>query len=246
MEELIMGSEALKHWFPEDYPREPKDLDIVVRSTKGRTNTSKVEYFENPIILKQQNSGYLKPELLLTLKMSHMFWDFRWRKHMWDIQFLLNKGFEYDKELFEDLVVYWMETKPKVKRSNLESSSKKFFTNAINKDESEHDYLHTLINPVPMYTLLLKNGAEVDLDESKWNDFSFEDKCATVFEETAVMAYERYKNRYYKEAFEIQLEQNIIKHFPRYIAVFAILNYKKLITPKYNFINKIKDGLQEN
>lgn len=46
MKKLIIGSEALKHWFPNDCPREPKDLDIVVESTEGLSNTEKIEYFE--------------------------------------------------------------------------------------------------------------------------------------------------------------------------------------------------------
>lgn len=243
---LIIGSTALKFWYPNDYPREPKDLDIVVENLENYENKPGVEYFENPVILKYQDSGYIEPVLLLTLKMSHMFWDFRWKKHMYDIQYLLDKGMQYDETILNELIEYWEETKPKVKRSDLEMSAEDFFTNAINEDEGEHDFLHTLINPVPMYTRLLKDGAEVELDENKWNKLSFEEKCDVVFEETAVMGYERYKEKYYKEAFEIQLNDNIIKHFPKYIAIFAILNYKKVVTPKFNFINTIRDGLQKN
>ena len=138
MEGLIIGSTALKHWFPDDYPREPADLDIVVKSTLGIEKKKGVEYLENPVILKYQKKGYIEPVLLLTLKMSHMFWDFRWKKHMWDIQFLLDKGFIYDEDILNELVEYWMETKPKIKRSNLEMTAETFFDNAINKDEGEH------------------------------------------------------------------------------------------------------------
>lgn len=82
VKQLIIGSEALKHHFPSDYPREPKDLDIVVESLEGLEKKKGVEYLENPIILNYQSSGYIQPALLLTLKMSHMFWDFRWKKHI--------------------------------------------------------------------------------------------------------------------------------------------------------------------
>lgn len=57
MEGLIIGSTALKHWFPNDYPREPKDVDIVVESTIGKVSTKDVEYFENPVILKYQKKA---------------------------------------------------------------------------------------------------------------------------------------------------------------------------------------------
>lgn len=244
MAEVIIGSTALKHWFPNDNVREPKDLDIVTDNIPEK-RVAGVEYLENPVLLKYQNSGYITPINLLTLKISHMFWDLNWKKHMWDIQFLLERGVKYDKNMLNELIEYWEENNPKVRRSNLKLKAEDFFTNAINKDEGEHDYLHTLINPVPMYTRLLKDGAEVELDENKWNNLTFEEKCDVVFEETAVMGYERYKNMYYKKGFEIQLNDNIIKHFPKYIAIFAILNYKTLITPKFNFIKTIEDGLQK-
>ena len=107
MEGLIIGSTALKHWFPNDYPREPEDLDIVVDTLEGKKNVPGTEYLENPVILKYQKKGYIEPVLLLTLKMSHMFWDFRWKKHMWDIQFLLKKGFQYDETILNELIQYW-------------------------------------------------------------------------------------------------------------------------------------------
>ena len=245
MAEVIIGSTALKFWFPEDFPRKPNDLDIVT-DKKDVQNVPGIEYLENPILLKYQDRGFIRPSLLLTLKMSHLFWDFKWKRHMYDVQFLLNKGYKHDAEILNEFIEYWEETKPKVRRSNLELSAEEFFDNAINKDEEEHDFLHTLINPVPMYTRLLKDGAEVELDENKWNNLTFEEKCDVVFEETAVMGYERYKSSYYKKGFEIQLNDNIMKHFPKYIAIFAIINYKKLITPKFNFINTIKNGLRIN
>lgn len=242
--ELIIGSTAIKKWYPEKYTRQPKDLDIAV--IEDRPNTKGVEYLKNPILFKYQKGGFLIPEYLLTLKISHMFWEFNWKKHMWDIQFLLDQGVSYNSTLLQELIIYWEKTKPKVKRSNLELDAKEFFTNAINSEELDHDYLHTLINPTPMYTKLLKEGKEVELDENKWLKLSFEDRCKVIFEETAVMGYERYKSKYYKAAYEIQLEQNIQKHFPRYIAIFAILNYKKVVTPMFNFIKMIENGLQKN
>ena len=49
------------------------------------------------------------------------------------------------------------------------------------------------------------------------------------------MAWERYKKMNYRDAFLLQLKDNIIKHFPFYIALFAIENYPKLQKPKINY-----------
>lgn len=243
MKDLIIGSTAIKYYYP-DFPREPKDIDIVVLEKQKREGET--EYLENPVIFKYQKEGYLKPNLLLSLKISHLFWDINWDKHLYDVQFLLSKGCKYDLDLICELRSFWDSFLPKIRRSKLEMDKQQFFTNGVNEDTEQHDYLHTLLNPTPMYTKLLRDNCEVELDESKWNNLSFEDKCDVVFEETAVMAFERYKTTDYRIAYKRQLKDNIIKHFPFYIAIFAIENYKNLEKPKYNFKTKIENELQIN
>lgn len=253
---LIIGSTVLKHYFP-DFKREPKDLDIVVRDAEDKKlwedykkesyllRGLKVELLENPVIYKFQDEGYLSPDLLLTLKMSHMFWDTNWVKHLHDIQFLLKKGVKYDLKILNELREYWEEVLPKIRRSKLEQSKEDFFTNAVNEDVDQHDILHTFINPIPMFTLLLKDGSEVELDENKWNEMSFENKLEVVREETYVMAWERYKNNDYRLAYSIQLKQNIQKHFPQYIALFAIENYIQLEKPAIKYRDIINNKLKQ-
>lgn len=238
---LVIGSTAIKHYYP-DFTREPKDLDYAVDESCKLESRRGLEYLYNPIILKYQKDGYLEPSLLLTLKMSHMFWDNQWKKHMYDIQFLFDKDLDYHPTLLEELIEHWMKTKDKVHRSFLATTKEDFFTNAVNEDVDEHDHLHTLINPVPMFTRILKDGAEVELDENKWNNLSHKDKLEVVREETYVMAYERYNGRmHYVMAYIRQLKDNIIKHFPRYIAIFAIINYVELLVPKIKY-HKILDN----
>jgi hypothetical protein len=243
MKELVIGSTAIKHYYP-DFPREPKDVDIAVLEKQKRNGET--EYLENPIILKYQGNGYLKPDLILSLKISHLFWDINWDKHLYDVQFLLGKGCKYDLDLICELRYFWDSFLPKIRRSRLESSKETFFTNNVNDNVEQHDYLHTLLEDVPTYTKLLKEGCEVELDENKWHNLSFEEKCNVVFEETAVMAFERYKTTDYRVAYKRQLKDNIIKHFPFYIAIFTIENYKNLEKPKYNFKTKIENELQIN
>lgn len=243
MKDLIIGSTAIKHYYP-DFPREPKDIDIVVLEKQKRNGET--EYLQNPIILKYQNSGYLKPELMTSLKVSHLLWDINWEKHMFDLQFLLYKGHNWDLNIVRELREYWHEVLPKVRRSKLEQSKEEFFTNNVNMDTNEHDYLHTLIAEIPAYTKILKDNCEVELDENKWNNLSFEEKCDVVQEEAYVMAYERWKHLNYRIGYKRQLIQNIQKHYPEFIAFFAIQNYIKLEKPKFNYLKKIENELQIN
>ena len=240
---IIIGSTAMKHWYP-DFNREPKDLDYAVNNSSLYNSTHEVEYLENPVICKHAKGKYLTPELLLTLKMSHLFYDINWSKHMFDSQFLIDKGVKYNKEIFDELVTYWKETKPLVRRSKLTMSKEDFFTNAVNYDENEHDDLHLLINPVPMYTRLLKEGEEVEICEKKFVSLTYDEKLDVIREEVYVMAYERYKHYNFRKAYRLMLDKFIKQHAPIWMMLFAIENYKSVIRPNINFIKTINNGLQ--
>jgi hypothetical protein len=191
MNYLIIGSTAIKHYFP-DFSREPKDLDVV-SSEKIESNV-RVEYLDNPVITNYQATGYLKPNLLLTLKVSHLFWDINWEKHLYDIQFLFKKDCKLNLKLLEELTSFWNVRLPKIRRSRLNQSKEEFFTNAINDSTDEHDNRHKLLNSNPAYLQILKDNSEVEVDESKFLVLDFNEKVRVVFEETAVMAWERYSN----------------------------------------------------
>ena len=240
---LLIGSKAIRHYHP-DFPRTPNDTDYIVEDSSIFTKEKGIEYLENPILFGLKSEGIIDMDTLLSLKISHIFWDFNWDKHLFDIQFLLKKGYKYDLVLVNKFRAYWEDIKPKIRRSQLVMTKEEFFSNAINENTQEHDYLHTLINPIPAYTKLLKEECEVELDESKWEALSFDDKCSVCFEETAVMAWERYKNINYKIAYKRQLKDNIIKHFPQYIALFTIENYIKLERPIFNYKEVINVKLE--
>lgn len=66
MKMIIIGSTAIKHWFP-DFPREPKDVDYATNGDKV-VSTREIEYLPNPVILKYTRGGrYLEPDLLLNV-----------------------------------------------------------------------------------------------------------------------------------------------------------------------------------
>jgi len=241
MKKVIIGSTALKHYYP-DFKRVPKDLDYAV-DTEIKSNDKNIEYLYNPIIFKYLPVNYLEycnPFILLNLKISHLFWDINWEKHMWDVQFLLNKGEYILPVVVSDFRDFWSKYLPKIHRSDLRATKDDFFTNAVNKSVNEHDLLHEKLVDYPTYKKILKEGCDVELDESKWNYLSFDEKCNVVYEETSVMAFERYNPElYWKKAFNRQLKDNIIKHFPQYIALFAIENYIKLSNPQLNYQIKL-------
>jgi hypothetical protein len=242
---LIIGSTAMRHHFP-DFNREPKDVDYAVEDANYFTSSREVEYLENPVLFKYVKDGqvYIDPDMLLSLKMSHLFFDINWAKHMWDVQFLLNKGCTYDMVLIQELYDFWKAFHPRHRRSDLNMSKEEFFTNSVNYDEHEHDFLHTFINPIPTYTKILADGKDVEISEDKFNNLNFEDKLNVVREEVYVMAYERYKTDHYAVANAKMLKKFIMQHAPMWMFPFVVKNYVSLNRANINFINLIETQLQ--
>lgn len=240
---ILIGSTAIKHWYP-DFNRVPKDLDYAVETK--RTNILGTEYLYNPVLVENFQGNILTPELLLTLKASHLCWNINWDKHMYDVQFLLKKGNKIDEGLFWKLYSFWNIYHSKNKRSNLKMSKEEFFNNAINYDFLEHDVTHTFINPVPIYTKVLKDNSEVELDKTKFNLLSFEEKLLFVKEEVMVMAWERYKNLSFKAAYSRMLKKFIISHVPLFALLFTIENYVEILNIKENYFKLIENGINES
>lgn len=244
MEKILIGSSAIVHHFS-DYYRKVKDTDYAIK-TGNNYRKDGCEFLLNPVLFKYENDNVISPDNLLTLKVSHLFWDINWEKHIFDTIYLFEKGCKINKPFLKEMRGYWEVYNPKIRRSMLEMSKENFFSNAVNSDTDEHDKIHYILADIPAFAKILKDGCEVEVDENKWNLLSEQEKDEVVFEETAVMAWERYKTTPYKIAYMRQLKDNIIKHFPEFIAIHAIKKYKELRKPMYNFKIKIDDRLQNN
>ena len=256
MRNLIIGSTAIKAHFP-DFNRNPKDLDYVVEK-KDQKNTKEVEYLENPVLFKYQKEGYLEPSLLYTLKVSHLVYiDLNWSKHLWDFLFLKNKGCKINLELFYELYEYWGTIHPKNRRSNLDMSASEFFDNAL-EYPIPHDEIHEILleHPYfegqqrPMYTKVLKNGAEVAICEEKFLSLTHKEKMNLVIEEVVVMAQERNFHKNYKINYFRMLKKFVISHCILPESIFILENWVELEKCPFNykeFLNeKTKQhGLQE-
>lgn len=249
---MIIGSQAILYHFP-DFKRVPKDYDIVafdeynkqdlIRIHRGTPNL-KLEVLLNPVLLNWCKSEGGIPNIcpkneLYTLKISHCFWDLEngsWDKHMWDIQWLKEKGCVFIPDLFYNLHEYWETMHGKNKRSNLNMSAEKFFDNVVNYPV-EHDYLHELLvkheyfeGNTPTYKKILKDKADVDVSEEKFNKLTEKEKFNLVIEEIMVMALERYNDMFYKKAFGKMLKKFILSHCPIWEGIWIIQNHKELMT----------------
>ena len=240
---LLIGSRAIKHWFP-DFPREPNDTDYAVLETPKWTPSEemvgKIEYLINPIIGGMK--GVALPDVLYTLKMSHMFWNIAHEKHSWDMVWLQKKGAKLDKELFFKLYEYFNEPHGANKRSDLKMSSADFFTNAL-ECPYDHDVLHTFLQDPPTYTKVLVG--EVEVSEEKFNSLSFEDKCNLVYEEIELMSWERWSNLDYRKAYGRMFKKFIISHAPIWEAIFILENFVKLSRFRRNHFEILNNSIKK-
>jgi len=274
MNNLIIGSSAIKYWFP-DFPREPKDLDLIIPTDNSMSKINKYDYVNSPnvrvellhnqvlIDLYKNNIGgrdgiYVLPNDIYTLKLSHLCWDINWNKHIWDVQWLRDKGCVIDMGLFYELYNYWnihlghlghssvSSSIGTNTRSNLNMSASEFFNNAITY-KTPHDQLHELLithpyfnTDIPTYKLILSDDQEVLTDECKFNNLTEEQKLNLTIEEVMVMAIERYSHWNYKKAFSVMLKKFIINHAPLWQVPHVIENHKHLITNiPFNYIKYI-------
>ena len=96
---MIIGSTAIKYWFP-DFKREPKDIDIVKNMyIKEYNSDKKIEWLENKVLQNYFTKPIeiITPNELYTLKISHSLWSLdngSWNRHIWDVQWLKEKGLD--------------------------------------------------------------------------------------------------------------------------------------------------------
>ena len=98
----------------------------------------------------------------------------------------------------------------------------------------------------PTYTKVLKDGAEVNVSEEKFNNLTFEDKCNLVREEVEVMSWERWSKKDYRVAYNMMLKKFILNHAPIWEAIFIIENYVLLQKPIRNHFKIIESQLNKN
>jgi hypothetical protein len=241
-----------------------KDIDIVgykdseidekiLNSIKNKNPCKKIEFFENPILEKyypdHSNRLYLASiDTLIALKISHLFWDINWEKNIFKLldikkSFPLNFS-RIDDSMVKEFFLYWETIHGKRKTSDLSLNAKDFFKNKVNCPY-DHDFLHKVLikHPYfgyqqnPTYLYILKDGEEVDVCMDKFNNLLETSKFKVVFEEVAVMAYERNLHSNYKVSFHRMLKSFIINHAKYEESLWIIKNIDMFYNIPFNFID---------
>lgn len=197
---LIYWSKAIKHWFP-DFPRIPRDTDYIVKDINNyKNNYSNKEdikeyYWTNAfeyLLKHNKDKKYVDPDLLYTIKLSHLSYNINWWKHLKDVLFLKQKWCKVVEEFYYLLMEDWkiIHWKKKVK---LNVKNEDFFKWNIYR-RFEHDFLHSqyALHWEPMNFKIREDLSSPKCSKELWNKLSHQEKIDCVVEELYVLTTERY------------------------------------------------------
>lgn len=252
---MIVGSTALRaHGV--NLSKGDVDLDVwVVDSRHLKDYPSRCDYHiipESVIEKVWHPSGYVTPENILTIKMSHLGWDIHWDKTKRHIIALLNLGYRVNLDLYYTLVEYWKGVHGDKSFLSLNKGKDKFFTDKV-VYKYDHDYLHELAaHPhQPVYTKCLKEGEDVLIDKSKFDLLTKEEQILMFREEISVIAIERWvvnpeivKPLSFYKAYKEALKRTITNLTKGWATDFIIMNIRELSKPDFKQFNNVNKRLE--
>lgn len=243
---LIVGSTALEYFGLNR--NEPKDLDRwfsdkYVEGMGEMDDTSVPDIIYQSLAWHYSHNGYVTPDAIYTIKMSHLPWDIKWEKTKNDIIWLKSKGCQLIPELYKDLKKHWETVNGDKSFLSLLQNKEEFFNDFVHY-EHDHDYLHEVVaSPSkPMYSMCLKEGEAVLTDHSKFLNMSGDDQVRMFREEIAVIALERWVLNpkcnigvSWYEAHGMSLKKTIISLTKNWATDFLIHNLEKFVRPDFSY-----------
>jgi hypothetical protein len=147
-------------------------------------------------LAKEKNMTFASPEILLSMKRSHIHFPIYFKKHIEDYTFLKST-------IKEDT----LDAITKIARKEIEERIGKLKTPSLNKKVTEffnqsegyvqyffvHDDIHQAVAHYnrPLFLEMQKDITMAKCEKSLWDKFTFENKCKCVLEEAYVIALER-------------------------------------------------------
>lgn len=242
--QVTIGSTALKQLYP-DFYREPKDIDIFSDEeifVSGGVDLYQVKTFK---LSDYFTEGTATLNQLYTIKVSHIFWDKGFDKHISDIRFLKEKGAKLIPELYEALYKEWEHLYGK-KKAKLNVSAEDFFQATV-KRIYEHDSIHQSVAyyDKPLFNKIL--AGEVQVSRDKFEAMPHEEKIQLVREEVYATALERLvipSNYVYnmRRAYWWALMKTITSFSKGWFPLFVVENITELWKPDIDYVKKHKDN----
>jgi|GEM_PF-6158627 len=177
-------------------------IDIQNQNEVFNTKNVEILLTDNSESLKyyldyNKNKQFASPEILFSLKKSHIHFPIFFKKHIIDYTFLYNYFNGVDK-LEKITKINYKETEERIGQLKTPSLNKPvvdFFDQS--KKYVQYYFIHDDIHKAvahyecPLYLKMQKDPTIAKCDRNMWNEFSYENKCKCVLEEAYVIALER-------------------------------------------------------
>ena len=176
--------------------------NITNKTDLFNTNNVEVLLADNSVSLRKYMqydsvSLFASPEVLFSLKKSHIHFPIKFEKHIGDYSFLYGhfKGIDYLDDLTKINFKETEERLGKLKTPSLNKSVDKFFGQSTEfvKSYFIHDDIHRVMAHYekPLYEKMVVEKTSALCDKKLWTIFPYEHKCQCVLEEAYVIALER-------------------------------------------------------
>ena len=263
---ILIGSRALKYWYP-DFPlREDADWDVITSRYIGgfKFERHDPDHLNNKmvvprllnttdrIILPSGHEAAVAPlNVLAAIKRSHLWRDYQWDKHITHYN-------KYLRQHLDDSVQDFLKERIKLTKEaypqgnpNLNQSNEEFFNDAVEK-VYDHDFIHELAAyyDAPLYTRLKYDDSKAWCEKDLWEQLSLEDKRKCVAEECYVIATERFLvrnnwNYSYKGAYLTALKKVCTTLTSGWFREFSLDNHPEIMALfDVNKLNSIKENLK--
>lgn len=248
---LIIGSLAAARNF-DDWPREPKDYDVLTDDTSYLGTRLPIENFWHPrlepFIPETSIPVVATPDELYTIKVSHLQWELSngsWDKHINDAMWLKHHGAQLDWDFYLALIAIWKEVHGP-KRVDLTQDKDAFFSDAVRRIY-DHDSVHYSVayGDHPMYEDVFDGGAEIAMDMAKIKALPFDQQVRLYREEIYATALERWviPSNYTcspRWAYARALRKTIVSLTKGWSSRFLIENYDTFRKPDMNYVRHHK------
>jgi hypothetical protein len=250
--EIIVGSKALEYFSMNRLP--PSDTDIWTDDPSySEAGVDAMIIPEHILRIVPTKDSYATPDAIYTIKCSHFGWNIHWQKTKLDVLWLKARGCNLIPNLYRHLVNHWKQVNGNKEFLSLNKSKQEFFQDNVTYVYG-HDYLHELVAYPnrPVYESVLKDNAEVSIDNAKFDILSFEQKVRMFREEISVIAAERWlinpywcgKVSWYK-AYQLSLEKTVTSLIKNRAQEFVTLNIEHFIKPDYSYFSHLLSVIKE-
>jgi hypothetical protein len=253
---VIVGSVAAHYWNLNR--RDPKDSDCFLSEGEPVPEGGvRWDYHRLPYQIYSKIAcygGIAPPDILYTIKCSHLAWDIHWEKTKLDALYMKSKGCSLLPDIYQELKLLWEKEYGDKSFLSLKKEKEYFFDDHVTY-LYDHDYLHELVAypNSPIYLSVLKDGEQVLTDKNKFDKLSFESKVRLFREEITVIACERWLlNKKNKEtdswyrAYQLSLKKTITRLTKGWATDFTIEHLDKFVVPDYSYFKHLIETLEDN